>query len=238
MKIATKYCKKAESLLLLCNHLSIDFDELLLIRYARTEFLDSNIRKSSVFAKLVHLNEIEKTTIDYLESKSSDVMLTHHKDSRSSLYYAIDLIFGWLAEDVIYLALLNKDIELKFNGSDARREILSASNVSATSDYTISIENRIIELELMIDWNGYWSRKDVCDVRSSKIDRLSKNRGIFLGVDAINGNCLVSNFQENKDSDWKFKEQHDYFGGKAVWSLENISTKVTTIDELVNNNFN
>ena len=234
MPLVKKYQDKADAVLALCDNLSVDFDVVILQKYTHEVFNDSNIRKIELFAKLVHLRDLEPRFEQYLISKTASKQLAHHKDSRNPLHYALDLIIGWLSEDIIFYFLKSNGISLKYFGKDQQREILTSRDVSADSDFVISTKDTDFQLELMIDWNNYWRRYNVCNVRASKIEKLIHSSGIFLGVDAHTGDCIYSHFHTEIDHGWEFEKSHKPFGGKSVWSLKGVSATSKSKEQVVN----
>ena len=234
MSLSKKYQDKADAVLSLCDNLTVDFDLIIQQKYTHEVFNDSDIRKIELFAKLVHLRDLEPKFEQYLISKTASNHLAHHKDSRDPLHYALDLIIGWLSEDIMFYFLESNGISLKYFGKDQQREILTSRDVSADSDFVISTKDTDFQLELMIDWNNYWRRYNVCNVRASKIDKLIDCSGIFLGVDAHTGHCIFSHFDTEIDHGWEFEKSHKPFGGKAVWSLKGVSTTSKSKEQVVN----
>ena len=234
MPLVKKFQDKADAVLALCDNLSMDFDVVILQKYAHENFNDSNIRKIELFAKLLHLKDLQPRFEEYLISKTTSAQLAHHKDSRMPLDYALDLIIGWLSEDIIFYFLESNGISLRYFGNDQQREILTSKDVSAEPDFVISTNDTDFQLELMIDWNNYWRRYNVCNVRAGKIDKLIQSSGIFLGVDAHTGDCIYSHFHTETVHVWKFEKSHKPFGGKSVWSLNGVSETSKSLEQVVN----
>lgn len=234
MSLTKKYQDKADAVLSLCDNLGVEFDVIIQEKYTHEVFDDSEIRKTELFAKLIFLKKLEPMFEQYLVSKTANNQLDHHRDSRNPLHYALDLIMGWLSEDIIFYFLESNGIRLKNFGKDKDREFLTSRDVSADSDFVVCTKNTDIQLELMVDWNNYWSSYNVCNVRASKINKLIGSSGIFLGVDAHTGYYIYSHFHTGIDHRWEFEESHKPFGGKAVWSLKGVSAVSRSKEQVVN----
>ena len=68
--------------------------------------------KKESFISLMRLNPSTEL-IRYLDSKTN---LSHFKDKRSNIEYAIDLVLGWLSEDIIISHLREKNLQCDLNG--------------------------------------------------------------------------------------------------------------------------
>ena len=220
MRLSDKYSAKVDALWNLCDILDIEFNDLISELYGSDLFTDSEIKKIEVFAKLYHTKKIEDSVCNYIISRLANKGLDHHKDSRTFINYATDLFLGWLSEDIVVSYMRNKGIKVILSGRDKNRELLSGRYVFADPDFKILIRNLEVDVEFMIDWNNHWKSNLRCDVRSSKIDKLIRNSGIFLGLDANTGMCIISKFENGLEHEWEFIESHQPYGGKSVWRIK------------------
>ena len=161
------YSKKIESLKKNFSILSVDINKIL-DKYGNISFEGTSLSKKESFISLMRLNPSTEL-IRYLDSKTN---LSHFKDKRSNIEYAIDLVLGWLSEDIIISHLREKNLQCDLNGRDKYRDFLSAKDISTQPDIKVKINDQYRALEIMNDWNDYWIRSDKLDLLdfSEKLD--------------------------------------------------------------------
>jgi len=113
--------------------------------------------------------------------------LDHLKDERSNYEYALDLIMGWMIEDLI-IDLINQ--ETLHASADKDREFLE--NPEADADLEIDLENNSIPLEIVNDYTGFWKNKrELSNLRDSKFQNLKEEDALILGIDMENRKILL-----------------------------------------------
>ncbi len=153
---------------------------------------------------------------DYPETYNNILSCKHHRDRRTPIAYAQDLVSSWLIEDAILYILNNKGKVFKLSGADKNRSVLTASNVGSKSDFVIIKNNR--KIELMCDYAGYWVRTGKIDLRDNKYNQLCSEAAYLLGVDILNRKCLVIDFFK-KPPRATYIAKHKPFGYKPVYQL-------------------
>lgn len=113
--------------------------------------------------------------------------LDHLKDNRSNPEYGMDLVLGWLLED-----LLSEMIEhsTSLDSADKDREFLKSPD--ADSDLEISIDGQKIPLEIVNDYTGFWKREgEMSNLRDGKFENLKDENALILGLDMENRDILI-----------------------------------------------
>ena len=197
--------------------------------YEGMKFIDSNIDKADFFTQCISLN---------LSSDSENLImkrcrLNFHKDSRSSLDYGLDLVFGWLSEDLILAILKRKGVEVHLDGEDKLREFLPQNSIGTSSDFSIKMHGNIRPLEIVFSWNDYWKKTDSWDIRDSKFRSLVRTgeESLCLGVELPSLNGFLFDMK-----DWKGKFIHKSnpaWGNKAAYRLNGIGHHLQPIETVV-----
>jgi hypothetical protein len=137
-------------------------------------------------------DELSRDHRDYLEQKLGD--LNHLKDKRSNEEYALDLITGWLIEDV-FVRILAEDHEVERSSADREREFLGSPD--ADSDLAVEIDGEKIPLEVTHDNSGFWQRKGIWStLRDRKFENLREEGALILGLDIENEEIFVLQAEE------------------------------------------
>lgn len=220
------YSKKVESLKKNFSILNVDANKIL-NKYEKISFEDTSLSKKESFISLMRLNpsiELKR----YLDSKTN---LSHFKDKRSNIEYAIDLVLGWLSEDTIISHLREKNITCDLNGRDRYREFLSPKYISAQPDIKVKINEQYRALEIMNDWNDYWIRSDMLDLRDNKFFKLSNEKSLFLGIAPMSSKGIFLDFSEKLD----FVERYNPAYGKKSYTLNGIKNKLLNLVTCISN---
>jgi hypothetical protein len=136
--------------------------------YAGVKFRNSNIDKTIFFNECLKLQLSE----DSEQLIADRCKLSFHKDMRSSIEYGLDLVFGWLSEDLILEALQRNGITVQLAGEDRYREFLLPNEIGTTSDFRLNINGISRPLEIVLSWKDYWKKTDRWDLRDSKFRHL------------------------------------------------------------------
>lgn len=145
----------------------------------------------NIFILGLDINDVNKLILSKPELYTTLRSCNHHRDSRTPIEYAQDLICSWLIEDHIVSELQKKDLAIQLNGEDRERKILKSRNVSTNSDYFISFNGKRAYIELANDFTGYWHKTGKYDLRDSKFDHIKKmaeeaDKSLILGIDFKN----------------------------------------------------
>lgn len=137
-------------------------------------------------------NDIDEQQATYLEEVLGS--LDHLKDNRSSQEYALDLLAGWMIEDLL-IELLKQEFEIKRDSADKRREFLQ--NPEASSDLSISLKDQDVPLEITHDNSGFWQREEEWStLRDKKFENLKKENALVLGLDINNEDFFLQWVEE------------------------------------------
>lgn len=107
-------------------------------------------------------------TMDILDS------CRHNRDKRSALEYGLELVLNWIVEDFLLQDILplvfNEPIEKA--GVDKNREFLINTKVKSDPDLVTQINGKTTHLEVVTDFNGWWTSKGTIELRDSKFLKL------------------------------------------------------------------
>lgn len=183
-------------------------------------------------------NEIELEK-QYPETYSNLLSCKHNRDCRTPMQYAQDLVCSWIFEDYLMAELENKGLEINLSGEDRNRKILKSTKVSSSSDYLVSVNNKLIYIELANDYTGYWQTKKQCDLRDDKFLHIKKgvegaDYSFLLGIDFKN-TCYFLVDVNNDENNITYIPFH-YAYHKPVYSinLKNIKLEYFSIDNIYN----
>ena len=197
--------------------------------YGENTFRDSDIKKAQLFTEVISLNLSDE--IDgYIGDKCN---LPFHKDARSSVEYGIDLVFGWLSEDIVLAALKNNGVAIELAGQDRHREFLSAREIGTTADYLIYFKGAKRHMEIVISWNGYWEKTGSWDLRESKFKQMTApgNESLCLGIEPSTQKAFLLDMAEVKD---QFKKRpNPAWGGKKVYTNNKISQHLKELSVII-----
>lgn len=107
-------------------------------------------------------------------------------DNRSDIVFFYNFLLSWILEDlIIYNQQKINDmgiINLKLNGADKNREILTVNRIRSQADF-IGFDDKNkkeIEIELSVDYTGYTTYNNKIDLRPRKIAELLHNDSYAL----------------------------------------------------------
>ncbi len=166
---------------------------------------------------LILESKIEQLQNEYPNVYKALNSCTHHRDSRTPLQYAQDLVASWLFEDYILQLCSENGLDIEGDGADKNREILSSAKVSASSDSLVTLNGKSRPMEIMTDYGGYWSRTGLLDLRDSKYMKLENSRSLFLGFSTKDNKYLLIDFSEPVPS--KYIRSHFPYGGKPAYQI-------------------
>ncbi len=164
-----KLRQRVAGLSLIEGHLAKSLDEVV-SSYIGTSFNGTSIDKAQFFRECLALEISKESEVLFTER----CKLNFHRDARSSVEYGLDLVFGWLSEDLILEVLREEGIAVELAGEDRHREFLPPNEIGTSSDFRIEINGRIRSLEIVFSWNNYWKNTDTWDIRDSKFRHLTR----------------------------------------------------------------
>lgn len=174
-----------------------------------------NYSKSNI---LILKGDEDALKSDYPNVYDNLLSCNHNRDKRTYIEYGQDLVASWLFEDVLVESLRNHGIQISLSGADNNREILATSKVSSNSDTTISYNGHSIQMELMSDYTGYWSRTHKIDLRDEKYTKLKNSNSLFLGISTVDTKFVLLDFR--KEIRYQYHRYHRPYGGKPCYSIE------------------
>ena len=156
-----------------------------------------NVRNTEIGA-VIGLNQLKgldkniskrNNNLKYFLSRiRKDIYFTDF-DLKGCSNYAFNIILNWLVEDLIFWNLYRSKIDVKKNGSDRNRVLLSGKNVTADSDLKIKKSNELIYLEVISNYpthkgySSFWEQDGSFDLRDNKLSNMlleSKNAKVYI----------------------------------------------------------
>jgi hypothetical protein len=220
-----KLRQRVSGLSLIENHLSRSLEGVL-HSYSGTSFRNSRIDKEGFFKECLKL-ELSDTSEKLLAERCK---LSFHKDSRSSVEYGLDLVFGWLSEDLILEVLQGKGISVELAGEDRHREFLLSHEIGTSSDFRINVRGILKPLEIVFSWNDYWKKTDRWDLRDSKFKHLIRvgEESLCLGIELPSLQGFLIDMKNIKDS--FVQRPNPAWGNKNSFTLSGMRSKLKNID--------
>ena len=78
----------------------------------------------------------------------------------------------------------------------------------------------------MNDWNDYWIKKNMIDLRDNKYHKLRKEKSLFLGFAPRSAKGIFLDFSHNLN----FEERYNPAYGKKSYTLKDIGNKLKDIN--------
>lgn len=152
----------------------------------------------------------------------------HHRDFRNNKQYAANIILNWLIEDLVYILLKRKKINVIKSGSDKERKLLVGKKVEAECDLKIIPKNKTnkeILIEVIANYPtrsgfaSFWEEKGFLDLRDKKFHKLLDNHiqgslVFIVGVVVAKGQFFLMKIDNNLNVKNKSSEKN--FGGKET----------------------
>lgn len=159
--------------------------------------------------------------------------LTHLRDRRTSEEYALDLILGWIVEDVMK-DIFNKILLLKANlhSADRNREFLLKP--VASSDFIINHNDQEWYVEIISDYTGFWHNYSVVHLRDDKFLNLKAEDGILLGIDYRNSRFLIFKVNSIESNRVRQIKEHRPYGGKPAYEISLKTSDFYQIEDFPN----
>lgn len=173
-----------------------------------------------------------KSLID-IEKLGTD-NLKFHIDIRKPHEYVYDVYDGWIQEDLLKIWLnqklktINNDYYVDNNGTDKDRvfQIEKKMNITSSPDFLLyykDIPLKKIETQFSRDF------RTIYDMKTYKVDKVSKENGVFLWVNLPENKFFILNPLEDKIY---FEEYYNPAWGKTTYRItkENIDLLGGMID--------
>ncbi len=220
-----KLRQRVTGLSLIQTHLQSSLEKVL-HGYLGTNFKDSKVDKESFFRECLALN-LSADSESLLFEKCK---LNFHRDARSAIEYGLDLVFGWLSEDLLLDALRRKGFIVELSGEDRHREFLSPRDIGTSSDFCIEINGERRPLEIVFSWNGYWDKTNTWDIRESKFRHLTKQgeESLCLGVELPSLQGFLIDMKAEKNS--CTARPNPAWGNKICYTLTGVRAKLININ--------
>ncbi len=214
--LSSNFKAKRDSLYQLARTLEVDLDAIP-YNYPNEPFTDHLTQKVANQAL-----DFEMDTEVY-NQLSELCNMTYNRDIRSAGDYGVDLIYGWLAEDIIIDFLRSKDFQVEMQGVDSQRYFLAMGEIKSDIDLSITKGSNTRNYDVYFDSQGYWNKTDRLDLRESKWNELSKTGAGVLCISNY-GFAVVdstSNYTMRPNPLW---------GGKMCATVEGIKTLLVDKD--------
>lgn len=158
---------------------------------------------------------------------------THHRDNRTPMQYAQDLVASWIFEDYLVKILSDAGLTIGLAGADKNRQILSGAKVSAASDTVVTYNGKQRLLEIMTDYSGYWKRSGKLHLRDSKYNKMEKSNSLFIGFSTVDKKYLFIDFTNEVEA--KYIPSHYPYGYKPAYeiSLKDNGLKDFTAESII-----
>lgn len=214
MRWVALYAQKNIGLHALAKHAGTTTDELC-ARY-NGQKLENGLDKGELFKNALSGSYNAKQVL-YMYTTCN---LPHHRDTRTPVQYATDLIIGWLSEDAVITALNNRGCFATGIGSDRERNFLTDEQITHLAD----IETHTQLIEVVFDYTNHWVTHNKLDLRDNKKEHLEKNNIALLGIaPRANKAFVLADYQNFTHGDIPAY-------GKTGWTLQNVKDRLTTID--------
>jgi hypothetical protein len=203
--------------------------EDILRNYSGRRFRNSLVDKQIFFNECLSLNLSEDS-----ENLLADrCKMIFHKDMRTSVEYGLDLVFGWLSEDLILQELRARGVSVQLAGEDRHREFLPVNEIGTTSDFRIELNGTARPLEIVFSWNNYWKKVDSWDIRDSKFRHLTipGKESLCLGIELPSLEGFLIDMKNVKDS--FTRRPNPAWGNKISYTLIGVRSQLKSINTVL-----
>ena len=200
--------------------------ETALRRYSGQNFKDTTIDKEKFFRECLELNLSESSEMLLAEK----CKLNFHRDIRSTVEYGLDLVFGWLSEDLILEMLRGRGFAVELAGEDRHREFLLPNEIGTSSDFRIEIRGKVRPLEIVFSWSSHWKNTDTWDIRDSKFRHMTRVgvESFCLGVELPSLEGFLIDMQSAKSL--FIERRNPAWGNKGCYTLSGIRAMLKKIE--------
>lgn len=225
-----KLIQRISGLSLIEQALSVSLDHLI-NSYSGQNFLNSSVDKSIFFRECIQL-ELSPDAENLILNRCK---LNFHKDARSSLDYGLDLVFGWLSEDIVLNALKKKKVDVTLVGEDRNREFLTAQKIGTSPDLLITKNGSSKYLEIVFSWNDHWKSQNKWDLRESKFRHLTKvgEEALCMGIELPSMHGFIVDMAKERST--FLQKPNPAWGNKTVYTKTGIQNILHPLQELMDN---
>lgn len=224
MMLSKKYITKRDSIFDVMAMFDVSEEELY-SKYNNKEFV--NKLTSQVLEQCLFLSFTKDT-----EHKLNNLCaITYNRDKRTPVEYALDLVYGWLVEDIVTIYLNKKGFNAKLVGADKDREFLKKKSISADADLIVNGR----AADIYADMDGYWNKTDRLDLRINKYHKLVQEKSILIGVSPKECQMLVLDFSRDVEVEIG---PNPLWGGKQVATVSNVNRKLIELDNFKSDLYN
>lgn len=218
--------KKFELIQLILEKYSISTDDLF-SKYENRYFENNEYPKKLFFEDAV-FNRVQKKNENYIIQKCQS--LKHHMDRRNPLDYGLDLIYGWIIEDILETLLKNNGFDVLVTSADSKREFLTSNLIQSTSDFHVLKKGHKREVEILVDWKETWVRYNHLDLRDKKYLNLKINKAILLGVSPKSNSFLLIDLSK---PNLPFQENYIKAYRKKGYSIMDVQKYLINFNEVI-----
>lgn len=148
-------------------------------------------KKPVVLAQELHYSE-ENLLI--LEMNKKEIMRKYNqtfqnilsnfyaKDTRNEMEYARDIVVNWLLEDYCLQLFKEWGYKTTLSGADKGRKILSCKATSNECDFKLKKNRKKCNIELQVNYTGFWIREGLADLRDSKYRSIIEHESSILFI--------------------------------------------------------
>jgi hypothetical protein len=210
------YTQKCQGIQKFAEITNVDINAVL-EKYATATFNKTTINKRDAFKGALN-RKVTAEEVQYFKT----VCELPNKDARKPSQYAIDIILGWITEDITIIYLSNSGISCVMAGTDKKREFLNPSQIGSNPDLFIFYrDSQPAPLELIYDYTGYWEKANKLDLRLNKYENLKKRNALILGIAPEKSRALLLDTRKEHPDITKGKIVG--YGGKEGYTLHNIN---------------
>lgn len=222
-----KVAGKVTSLNRIASSYNVSLEELV-GRYDGQIMTDSDgLDKGQIFRMIALESSTSQAFVEYCEQQLSS--LRYNRDRRTCEEYGMDLIIGWLGEDLLCEILANAGIPTELNAHDSDRNFVSdGGSINAESDLRLTVPNTP-NIVVKYDWTGWWARSGVADLKPGDYQRVESREAIFVGVSSAGFIVLIS---RPEDHDPRYVPHHRRFK-KPMWALKISNDDRLTVEQVV-----
>ena len=185
-----KYCQKISALLKTAGSYDQSL-KTLIDQYEGQVLVNSEgLDKRFIFKMIIlHKSTCEAFTA-YCRTRLGH--LDHNKEkNRTPEQYGLDLIVGWIGEDLLLNFLNQAGFEVALNAQDKSRDFSDDSmNITADADFQ-TIDPDLPNIMVKNDLTGYMRRSGCLDIKPGDYSLLESKKGIVIGVSENEMVCIT-----------------------------------------------
>lgn len=217
MTISDKIIRKAEAINTLAASLGVTG---VIANYPKEEWSG---RLNYSIAKQAATLMLTQKTLNILSEVGN---IGFNRDSRKAYEYALDLIYGWMVEDIIIAYLTDNGFSVNKVGADHERRFLKQGAITSDLDIEIITASKSVKYDVYFDSNGYWAKYDKIDIRESKWNTLVKNDAAMICV-SLEGVAIIDTNTDHTIA------PNGAWGGKNAATVKGIKSQLKHAHSLV-----